>query len=85
MSRKSEKSREFEKIKLKMGLEYSDKTSYFALKRFLQRSLENFSRAQSECRRYLKDAPNIALDARKRIMNMCYKVEEISAILSTEF
>ena len=54
-------------MKLKMGLEYSDKTSYFEPKRFLQSSLETFSRAQSEYR-YLKDVLNVALDARKRIM-----------------
>ena len=34
--RKSEKSWDFDKMKLKMGLEYSDKTAYFELKLFFK-------------------------------------------------
>ena len=55
-------------MKLKIRLEYSNKTPFFGLKLFFQRPLENFLLAWRTCSRYLKGPPNLALCVSKKIV-----------------
>ena len=48
-------------MKLKMRLEYSDKTSLLEVKLFFQMPLETFLCTFIQCSRYLEVPPNIAL------------------------
>ena len=58
----------FLKIKLKIMLEYSNKTSLFKLKLFFQRLLENFLRIWRTCSSYLKSPLNLGLYISKQIV-----------------
>ena len=76
--RKSEKSWDFEKMKIKLGLDNRDKTqfwvltktSFFGLKPFFQRPLENFLLAWRTCSKYLKGPPNLVLCISKKIVTI---------------
>ena len=57
-------------MKLKMRLEYSDKTPFFELKLFFQRPLENFLWTLCTCSRYLKGPPNLVLCVSKKIVTV---------------
>jgi len=63
---KSEKSWDFEKMKLKIELEYSDKTPFFWAETFFQRPLEIFLLTLRTCSRCLKGPLNLALCVRKK-------------------
>ena len=64
--RKSEKCWDFEKMKLKIGLEYSDKTSCFELKLF-QRPLTNFLTTLRTCSRCLQGPRNLVFCVSKKL------------------
>ena len=66
-------------MKLKMRLEYSDKTSLFEVKLFFQRPLENFLCTFIQCSRYLEGPPNIAFCVRKKIGTIRHTDKNISA------
>ena len=68
MSGKVKKVEILKKMKLKMRLEYSDKTPFFELKLFFQRPLENFLWTLCTCSRYLKGLPNRVLCVCKKIV-----------------
>ena len=55
-------------MKLKMGLEYFDKSSSFELKLFFQRPLENFLWTLRTCSRYLKGFSNLENCVSKQIV-----------------
>eukprot|EP00493_Phyllostaurus_siculus_P004528 UN04549 len=56
-------------MKLKLRLEYSDKTLFFELKLFFQRPLENFLWTLCTCSRYWKGPLNLFLCVSKTIVS----------------
>ena len=79
MSGKVKKVEILKKMKLKIRLEYSDKTTFFGLKLFLKRPLETFLWTLRTCSRYLKGAINLELYAGKRIRTQGYVFMKIFA------
>ena len=68
-----------EEIKLKIGLEYSDKTPFFGLKLFFQMHLENFLLTLRTCSKYLKGPLNLALCVSKKIVIIRHTNKKILA------
>ena len=69
----------FQKMKLKIRLEYSDKTPLFGLKLFLKRPLENFLWTLRTFSRYLGDLPNLVLCVSKKIVTTRHTNKQILA------